>query len=319
MGRSDCWATLAIFAWYYGKASSPSPGKPNLVRSPNRFALDSGLNNLSPPGCDPGCWSEPGNHSPPADRSSGLRANRICSSLMPIQLYFRGPIRSDASSRRVRRQPRGRMYVTAEIGWSSGVTGEPRSAKSSAWRPTGPRSSWPNPTPGVDHPPEPSCGGSPVRKSDSPSDPGRGWRLAGSSLPNRRLQMDLGGCRGGLRRRADGVLLRLREAGRLPRPRQRPCQERCKLGLRCARSGSATRPNYWRITATAVKPVCCNTHLDPKMPPVSMRMAKVQKTTLDPSKISGRCGRLKCCLRYEFDTYQELWNAEPCRRWGPRW
>ena len=41
------------------------------------------------------------------------------------------------------------------------------------------------------------------------------------------------------------------------------------------------------------------------MPPVTMRMAKLQKTTLDPSKISGRCGRLKCCLRYEFDTYQE--------------
>jgi cell fate regulator YaaT (PSP1 superfamily) len=35
-------------------------------------------------------------------------------------------------------------------------------------------------------------------------------------------------------------------------------------------------------------------------------MAKLQKTTLDPSKISGRCGRLKCCLRYEFDTYQAL-------------
>jgi cell fate regulator YaaT (PSP1 superfamily) len=53
------------------------------------------------------------------------------------------------------------------------------------------------------------------------------------------------------------------------------------------------------------KPVCCNTHLS-RMPPVSMRMAKVQKTTLDPSKISGRCGRLKCCLRYEFDTYKAL-------------
>ncbi len=53
------------------------------------------------------------------------------------------------------------------------------------------------------------------------------------------------------------------------------------------------------------KPVCCNTHLS-RMPPVSMRMAKLQKTTLDPSKISGRCGRLKCCLRYEFDTYLAL-------------
>ena len=53
------------------------------------------------------------------------------------------------------------------------------------------------------------------------------------------------------------------------------------------------------------KPVCCNTHLT-RMPPVSMKMAKIQKTTLDPAKISGRCGRLKCCLRYEYDTYLEL-------------
>lgn len=52
------------------------------------------------------------------------------------------------------------------------------------------------------------------------------------------------------------------------------------------------------------KPVCCNTHLV-QMPPVSMKMAKLQKATLDPNKISGRCGRLKCCLRYEYDTYEE--------------
>ena len=52
------------------------------------------------------------------------------------------------------------------------------------------------------------------------------------------------------------------------------------------------------------QPVCCNTFLR-EMPPVSMKMAKLQKATLDPSKISGRCGRLKCCLRYEYDTYEE--------------
>jgi cell fate regulator YaaT (PSP1 superfamily) len=52
------------------------------------------------------------------------------------------------------------------------------------------------------------------------------------------------------------------------------------------------------------KPVCCNTHLK-EMPPVSMKMAKLQKATLDPNKISGRCGRLKCCLRYEYDTYED--------------
>ena len=51
------------------------------------------------------------------------------------------------------------------------------------------------------------------------------------------------------------------------------------------------------------KPVCCSTHLK-EMPPVSMKMAKLQKPTLDPNKISGRCGRLKCCLRYEYDTYE---------------
>src|SRR4029450_6204185 len=47
------------------------------------------------------------------------------------------------------------------------------------------------------------------------------------------------------------------------------------------------------------------------MPPVSMKMAKLQRATLDPSKISGRCGRLKCCLRYEYDTYQELQRELP--------
>ncbi len=58
------------------------------------------------------------------------------------------------------------------------------------------------------------------------------------------------------------------------------------------------------------KPVCCNTHLT-EMPPVSMKMAKVQKASLDPNKISGRCGRLKCCLRYEYDTYEEYRKELP--------
>ena len=57
-------------------------------------------------------------------------------------------------------------------------------------------------------------------------------------------------------------------------------------------------------------PVCCNTHLA-VMPPVSMKMAKMQKATLDPTKISGRCGRLKCCLRYEYDTYEQAQKEAP--------
>ncbi len=58
------------------------------------------------------------------------------------------------------------------------------------------------------------------------------------------------------------------------------------------------------------KPVCCGSHLT-EMPPVSMKMAKLQKATLDPTKISGRCGRLKCCLRYEYDTYVQLQKDLP--------
>jgi cell fate regulator YaaT (PSP1 superfamily) len=47
--------------------------------------------------------------------------------------------------------------------------------------------------------------------------------------------------------------------------------------------------------------------------PVNMRMAKMQKATLDPSKISGYCGRLKCCLRYEDENYTCLKKRLPKR------
>jgi len=55
---------------------------------------------------------------------------------------------------------------------------------------------------------------------------------------------------------------------------------------------------------------CCQEYLK-LLKPVSMRMAKAQKATLDPAKISGRCGRLMCCLRYEDATYEELQAALP--------
>ena len=45
--------------------------------------------------------------------------------------------------------------------------------------------------------------------------------------------------------------------------------------------------------------------------PVTMRMAKLQKTTLDPNKISGHCGRLMCCLRFEDEIYAELKKNVP--------
>jgi cell fate regulator YaaT (PSP1 superfamily) len=55
---------------------------------------------------------------------------------------------------------------------------------------------------------------------------------------------------------------------------------------------------------------CCQSFLK-DLRPVSMRMAKTQKATLDPSKISGRCGRLMCCLRYEDATYEQLRKKLP--------
>ncbi len=56
--------------------------------------------------------------------------------------------------------------------------------------------------------------------------------------------------------------------------------------------------------------VCCKQFLK-YLKPVNMRMAKMQKATLDPAKISGYCGRLKCCLRYEDNTYGELKKKLP--------
>lgn len=47
------------------------------------------------------------------------------------------------------------------------------------------------------------------------------------------------------------------------------------------------------------KSLCCSTFMK-EFPPISIRMAKAQKLSLNPSKLSGVCGRLKCCLRYEY-------------------
>lgn len=58
---------------------------------------------------------------------------------------------------------------------------------------------------------------------------------------------------------------------------------------------------------------CCCQRFLKALKPVNMRMAKMQKATLDPSKISGYCGRLKCCLRYEDETYTELKRRLPRR------
>ncbi len=59
---------------------------------------------------------------------------------------------------------------------------------------------------------------------------------------------------------------------------------------------------------------CCCKNFLKVLKPVSMKSAKTQKATLDPLKISGRCGRLMCCLRYEDQTYEELVKRLPRRK-----
>jgi len=56
------------------------------------------------------------------------------------------------------------------------------------------------------------------------------------------------------------------------------------------------------------RPLCCTTWLR-TFEPVSIRMAKQQQLSLNPSKLSGQCGRLKCCLRYELPNGEGVTHA----------
>jgi len=58
------------------------------------------------------------------------------------------------------------------------------------------------------------------------------------------------------------------------------------------------------------KPFCCSTFLD-EFQPVSIKMAKTQNLSLNPTKISGTCGRLMCCLKYEQDAYEDILKRSP--------
>jgi len=56
--------------------------------------------------------------------------------------------------------------------------------------------------------------------------------------------------------------------------------------------------------------ICCSAFIE-KFEPVSIKMAKQQGLSLNPTKISGQCGRLMCCLTYENKTYQQLKSSFP--------
>jgi len=58
------------------------------------------------------------------------------------------------------------------------------------------------------------------------------------------------------------------------------------------------------------RPLCCSLFLG-DFEPVSIKMAKEQSLSLNPTKISGTCGRLMCCLKYEQDAYEALLKETP--------
>ncbi|HAZ20147.1 MAG TPA: stage 0 sporulation protein, partial [Clostridiales bacterium] len=58
------------------------------------------------------------------------------------------------------------------------------------------------------------------------------------------------------------------------------------------------------------RPICCNSFLD-DFQQVSIKMAKEQNLSLNSVKISGTCGRLMCCLRYENELYEEESRLTP--------
>ena len=58
------------------------------------------------------------------------------------------------------------------------------------------------------------------------------------------------------------------------------------------------------------RPFCCASFLD-DFQPVSIKMAKTQNLSLNPTKISGTCGRLMCCLKYEQEAYEDLLRNSP--------
>ncbi len=56
--------------------------------------------------------------------------------------------------------------------------------------------------------------------------------------------------------------------------------------------------------------LCCSSWLR-EFQPVAVKMVKAQGLALNPSKLAGQCGRLKCCMRYEYETYLELKRGLP--------
>ncbi|CAN2039917.1 Stage 0 sporulation protein YaaT [Candidatus Magnetomoraceae bacterium gMMP-15] len=83
---------------------------------------------------------------------------------------------------------------------------------------------------------------------------------------------------------------------------------RVKIEMR--QVGARNQAKMWGGIGRCGREICCSCFLT-KFDPISIRMAKEQNLSLNPTKISGLCGRLMCCLTYEYETYKELKKKFP--------
>lgn len=83
-----------------------------------------------------------------------------------------------------------------------------------------------------------------------------------------------------------------------------------KMRIELRQIGVRDEPRITGGLGICGRPYCCHTVSD-KLKPVSIRMAKEQNLSLNSMKISGQCGRLLCCLSYEYDWYAEARKSMP--------
>ncbi len=93
----------------------------------------------------------------------------------------------------------------------------------------------------------------------------------------------------------------------------RTCPRRCTFASTCARSACATRPAWWAAMPSAARSSAARALAD-SLSRSRFAWQKEQDLPLNSSKISGVCGRLMCCLRYEFEAYKDFKSRAPKKK-----
>ncbi|MBI3962771.1 MAG: hypothetical protein HY335_08470 [Deinococcus sp.] len=91
---------------------------------------------------------------------------------------------------------------------------------------------------------------------------------------------------------------------------QRELSQRCYGRIEFEQVGVRDETKYMGALGRCGMQTCCSMHLD-EMPPISVRMVRDQQMSLNPANITGPCGRLLCCLRYEHVQYKEMLKDYP--------